>query len=361
MNGMNKLLYLIFTCNMQSSGLRRDVCVRGLAGMGNLYRRLFAAVAFIGLAAPWGASFAQGFPSRQITIVVPFAAGGPSDTMARLVAEAVGTQTGSRVIVENMAGAGGTTGSAKVAHAEPDGHTLVFGNIGTHAANVGLYKKLPYDPATDFEPVAIVANVPLVLSVRNSHPAKTLAEFVAQAKASPGTLNYGSAGVGSASHLGCLLLDAAIGARSRHVPYRGVGPALNDLVAGQIDFVCDQTITMMPQIQGGTIRPLATLSARRLAALPELPTLAEAGISDVEVEVWNAIFAPKGTPREITARLFEMIAAGLAEGGARKRFIDLGSVIPPRELAGPEVLRALVVREVARWRAGLLAAGVAVQ
>ena len=315
------------------------------------------------LASGWtaGAALAEGFPSRQITIVVPFAAGGPSDTMARLVAEGMGGPAGARVIVENTAGAGGTTGSARVAKAEPDGHTLVFGNIGTHAANVGLFKKLPYDPTTDFEPVAIVANVPLVLSVRNSHPAKTFAEFVAAAKAKPGEMNYGSAGIGSASHLGCLLLDAAIAGKSRHVPYRGAGPSLNDLVAGQIDFMCDQTVTMMPQISGGTIRPLATLSPKRLAALPELPTVAEAGVTGVEVEVWNAIFAPKGTSREVVAKLFDMIATGLADGGVRKRFTDLGSVIPPREAAGPDALKSLVASEVVRWSKALQDAGVAVQ
>src|SRR6266436_2628434 len=176
----------------------------------------------------------QPFPSRQITIVVPFAAGGPSDAMARLVAQGLGEKVGARVIVENMAGAGGTIGSARVSRAEPDGRTLVFGNIGTHAANVGLYKTLPYNPEIDFEPVALLASVPFVVASKRTLAVDDFAAFRALAVARPASLTYGSAGVGSASHLACLLLDAAIGANAQHVPYRGVAPAMNDLIAGQI-------------------------------------------------------------------------------------------------------------------------------
>ncbi|PWT89254.1 MAG: hypothetical protein C5B56_07430 [Proteobacteria bacterium] len=316
-----------------------------------------AALIITGLAS----ACAQTFPARQITIVVPFAAGGPSDAMARLIADGMSGAAGTRVLVENMPGAGGTTGSARVARAEADGHTLVFGNIGTHAANVGLFKKLPYDPTTDFAPVALVANVPLVISVKTAHPARSFGEFVAMARARPGELTYGSAGIGSASHLGCLLLDAALASKARHVPYRGAGPALNDLVAGQIDLMCDQTVTMMPQIAGNTIRPLATLSRQRLAALPDLPTVSEHGIAGVEVEVWNAIFAPSGTPAASVDKLFDMIAAAQADASLRKRFADLGAVVPSREAAGPAALKALVVSEVERWKSVLRDAGVVPQ
>lgn len=326
-------------------------------------RRLgsLALLAALGLWASLQAAAAQEFPSKQITIVVPFAAGGPSDTMARLIAEGMASTAGGRIIVENMAGAGGTSGSARVAKSEPDGHTLVFGNIGTHAANVGLFKKLPYDPVTDFEPVAIIANVPLILSVRTSLPAKTFPEFAAAARSKPGELTYGSAGVGSASHLGCLLLDAALGSKARHVPYRGAGPALNDLVAGHIDFMCDQTVTMMPQVSGGMIRPLATLSPKRLAALPELPTLSELGVQGVEVDVWNAIFAPKGTPGPVVAKLAAMIAVAQSDESFRKRMSDLGGVIPAPGTAGPEPLKALVASEVQRWSVALKAAGASIE
>ena len=318
------------------------------------------AAAILSVLVAWhGTAQAQSFPSKQITIVVPFAAGGPSDTMARLIADGMGQQAGARVLVENMAGAGGRTGSARVARAEPDGHTLVFGNIGTHAANVGLFKALAYDPVTDFEPVALVANVPLVLSVRTGHPAKSFTEFAALAQAKPGEFTYASAGVGSASHLGCLLLDVALAAKARHVPYRGAGPALNDLVAGQIDFMCDQTVTMMPQIAGGTIRPLATLSAKRIAALPDLPTVAEQGVAGVTVDVWNGLFAPKGTPGPRVEQVSTMVRKALVEPTVGQRLADLGSVVPTAEEGSPAALKALVSAEVTRWRDALKAAGVA--
>jgi tripartite-type tricarboxylate transporter receptor subunit TctC len=298
------------------------------------------------------------FPTRPITIVVPFAAGGPSDAMARIIAQAMSETVGTRVIVENTPGAGGTTGSARVARAEGDGHTLLFGNIGTHAANVGLYKSLPYDPQTDFQPLALVASVPFVLAVKRVLPTDDFAAFRAMAIAKPGTLNYGSAGLGSASHLACLLLDAAIAARASHVPYRGVAPAMNDLVAGQIDFMCDQTVTMIPQIRGGTVKPLAVMSRARIAQLPEVPTLAEGGLANVEVEAWSALFAPKGTPRALVDRLFELVWSALNAPATRARFEDLGAVIPAKDHAGPDALRAHVGSEVRKWVPALRSAGV---
>jgi tripartite-type tricarboxylate transporter receptor subunit TctC len=296
--------------------------------------------------------------TKQFTIIVPFAAGGPSDAMARLIAQGLGDQIGSRVLVENVAGAGGTIGSARVSRAEPDGHTLLFGNIGTHAANVGLYKSLPYDPQADFEPVMLVASVPFVVAARRGLPADSFARFRALASAKPGALNYGSAGIGSASHLACLLLDAAMGAKARHIPYRGVAPAMNDLVGGQIDFMCDQTVTMIPQIMAGTVRPLAVLSRTRIALLPDLPTAAEAGLPDVQVEAWNALFAPKGTPRAIVEQVYALTWAALATPSMRARFKELGAIIPTREDAAPDALRKHVAAEVVKWTRTLKASGV---
>jgi tripartite-type tricarboxylate transporter receptor subunit TctC len=304
------------------------------------------------------AAGAADFPSRQITIVVPFAAGGPSDTMARLIAQGLTEKLSARIIVENIAGAGGTLGSARVAKAEPDGHTLVFGNIGTHAANAGLFKRLPYDPESDFAPVALIASVPFVVAVRKALPAPDFSAFKALATASPAPLTYGSAGIGSASHLACLLLDAAIGAKASHVPYRGVAPAMNDLVAGQIDFMCDQTVTMIPQIQGGTIKPLAVMSRSPVAQLPQLPTVAGAGLPDVEVEAWNALFAPKGTPRPIVDQLFTMVSDALAVPAVRARFVELGAIMPSREAAQPDALRAHLAAEVRKWVPIIRTAGV---
>jgi tripartite-type tricarboxylate transporter receptor subunit TctC len=236
--------------------------------------------------------------------------------------------------------------------------TLLFGNIGTHAANVGLYRHLPYDPLTDFEPVMLVASVPFVVAARRTLAVTDFASFRSLAAAKPGALNYGSAGIGSASHLACLLLDAAMGAKAHHIPYRGVAPAMNDLVAGQIDFMCDQTVTMIPQIKGGTVRPLAVLSPRRIAQLPELPTAAEAGLPQVQIEAWNALFAPKGTPRALTDQVFALTFAALQAPATRARFEELGAIVPSREAASPEALRRLVAAEVARWTRTLKDSGI---
>jgi tripartite-type tricarboxylate transporter receptor subunit TctC len=303
----------------------------------------------------------QPFPSRQITIVVPFAAGGPSDAMARLVAQGIGEKVGGRVIVENVAGAGGTIGSARVSRADPDGHTLVFGNIGTHAANAGLYKSLPYDPETDFEPVALLASVPFVVAAKRSLALENFNAFRALTAAKHGALTYGSAGVGSASHLACLLLDAAMGAKAQHIPYRGVAPAMNDLVAGQIDFMCDQTVTMIPQIKGATVKPLAVMSRSRIAQLPELPTVIEGDLAGAEVEAWNALFAPKGTSRGIVDQLFGLIWNAVTRPAIRARFEDLGAVIPPKDAAGPQALRAHVAAETRRWVPIIRNAGISLE
>jgi len=323
-------------------------------------RLLVLAAALAGLLAG-PAVAAPPFPSRQITIVVPFAAGGPSDAMARLVAQGLGDKLGTRVLVENIPGAGGTIGSARVSRAEPDGHTLVFGNIGTHAANVGLYKALPYNPETDFEPVALIASVPFVVAAKRGLAADDFAGLRALAAAKPGALSYGSAGIGSASHLACLLLDAAMGGKAQHVPYRGVAPAMNDLVAGQIDFMCDQTVTMIPQIKGATVKPLAVLSRARVMQLPELPTVIESGLAGVEVEAWNALFAPKGTPPDIVAQLFAAIRAALDAPAIRGRFDDLGAAIPLQDAAGPQALRAHVASEVRKWAPAIRSAGISVE
>jgi tripartite-type tricarboxylate transporter receptor subunit TctC len=318
---------------------------------------LLAALLLPRLDAP--ASAQAGSGTKQVTIVVPFAAGGPSDAMARLIAQGLGDRIGARVIVENIAGAGGTIGSARVSRAPPDGQTLLFGNIGTHAANVGLFKNLPYDPQVDFEPVMLVANVPFVVAARRGLPVDSFAGLRALASVTPGGLTYGSAGVGSASHLACLLLDAAMGANARHIPYRGAALAMNDLVGGQIDFMCDQTVTMIPQVRSGTVHPLGVLSRQRIAQLPDLPTAVEAGLPEVQVEAWNALFAPKGTPRAIVEQLFAVTWAALASPATRARFAELGASIPSQEEASPDALRKHVAVEVSRWTRSLKASGVA--
>jgi tripartite-type tricarboxylate transporter receptor subunit TctC len=307
------------------------------------------------------AALAQSFPTKAITIVVPFAAGGPSDAMARLIGQGLGEITGRQVVVENVPGAGGVTGSARVAKGEADGHTILFGNIGTHAANAGLYRRLPYDPRTDFEPISLVASVPFIVSVKTASAAQDFAGFRRLVTEQGDKLVYGSAGLGSASHLASLMLMAAMGGKATHVPYRGAGPALNDLIAGQLDFMSDQTVTMLPQAQSGSVRAIAVLSRQRLAQLPDTPTAIESGLAGFEVEAWNALFAPKGTPQPVVDRLAELVRQALAADGLRQRLAASGATLPSAAAIGSAPLKAHVASEVERWTTAIRAAGVSVE
>ena len=237
---------------------------------------------------------AEDYPSRPITMVIPFAAGGPTDVLGRVVADRMGQLLGQQVVVENVGGAGGMTGVLRVAQSPPDGYTIVLGTVGTHAQNQTLYKRPLYNAATDFTPVALIAQVPLVLIARKDLPVNNLQEFIAYAKGNQSKMSYGSAGAGSATHLGCVLLNAAMGVDIQHVPYRGTGPAMQDLAAGRIDYLCEIVTTALPQIQGGTVKPIAMLSLDRSPVLPNLPTANESGLPKFEAYTWNAIFLPKG-------------------------------------------------------------------
>ena len=249
------------------------------------------------------AAHAQNYPCRPVSMVVAAAAGGPIDVFARIMAERMSPILGERMVVENVGGGGGTLGGHRVARAEPDGHTTLLGTIATHA-NPQLYGDKPlYDPVKDFVPVALIAEIPLILIARKDFPANTFEEFVAYAKANPGKLNYGSAGVGSAAHLGCVMLEQAMGAKFQHVPYRGTGPAMQDLTAGRIDFICDIAVTAVQSLKNGTVKALANLSSTRSPALPDLPTAAEKGLPSVAVYTWTALFVPKGTPAPIVTKL----------------------------------------------------------
>jgi tripartite-type tricarboxylate transporter receptor subunit TctC len=239
---------------------------------------------------------AQEWPTRPVTMVVPFTAGGPVDVAARLIAPRVSESLGQQIVVENMGGAGGMTGSNRVAKASPDGYLLVLGNGGTHAYNQSLYKKPLYNSESDFAPVGVVVENTKVLIVRNDFPANSLPEFVAYVQANQAKLQYGSAGAGSATHIACLLLNYRMGTSVTHVPYRGAGPALQDLIAGRIDFMCEVISTGLPPIQGKLGNPVALLSTRRASVLPQLPTALEQGLADVDADGWNAFFFPKGTP-----------------------------------------------------------------
>lgn len=295
-----------------------------------------------------GALHAQAWPARPISLVVPFPAGGPSDVLARRYAQAMATPLNASVVVENIGGAGGTIGTARVARASADGYTLAFGTIGTHAANLALYRNPGYDPQRDFEPVALLGTAPLVLVARQGLPVRDFRAFVAYAKANTARLSYGSAGAGSISHMGCLLLMAEMGTDVVHVPYKGVAPAMNDLLGGQIDFMCDQTTTVLPQLKGGRIKALAVLTRDGSSVLPDVPTAAGSGYPNLDASAWNGLFAPKGTPPAVLQKLGGAVVAALGDAEFRKSLEDLGITLPTREQAGPQGLANFVSSDLGR-------------
>jgi tripartite-type tricarboxylate transporter receptor subunit TctC len=294
-------------------------------------------------------------------MIVPFAAGGPTDIVARIVAEHMSRTIGQQIVIENVAGAGGTTGITRAKQATPDGYTIAMGHMGTHGAAPALYPNLRYDPAKDFEPIGLAAGTPILIVTKKDFPANTLKEFVDYIKANGPKLNEAHAGVGSVSHTTCTLLQSLTGAKFTRVAYRGTGPALNDLVAGQVDFGCDQIVNLVPQIQAGNIKAMAIATPERSPSLPNVPTTKEAGLPEYEVSAWNAVFAPKGTPKEITQKLVDALDKALSDETTRKRLFELGGVIPEGNGRGPEALQKLVESEVARWTPVLKAAGVTAQ
>jgi tripartite-type tricarboxylate transporter receptor subunit TctC len=308
---------------------------------------LFPLVALgaLALAAPARAAY----PDRPITMIVPFAAGGPTDVVARIVAEHMSRTLGQQVVVENVAGAGGTTGITRAAQSAPDGYTIMMGHMGTHGAAPAVYPDLKYDPTKDFAPVGLAAGTPIVIVAKKDFPAKDLKEFVSYVKANGEKLNEAHAGVGSVSFTTCALLNSILSVKPTRVVYRGTGPALNDLVAGQVDYMCDQIVNLVPQIQAGTIRAYAVALPERSPALPDVPTTKEAGLPDYQVSAWNAIFAPKKTPGDVVKRLNDALLKALSDGGTRKRLLDLGADLSNKDAQSPQGLQKLVEREVARW------------
>jgi tripartite-type tricarboxylate transporter receptor subunit TctC len=292
---------------------------------------------------------AADYPNRPITMIVPFAAGGPTDVVARIVAENMSRTLKQQIVVENVAGAGGTTGITRGAQAKPDGYTIMMGHMGTHGAAPAAYPGLKYDPTKDFEPIGLASGTPIVIVAKKDFPAKDLKEFVAYLKANSQKLNEAHAGPGSVSFTTCALLNSIVGAKPTRVAYRGTGPALNDLVAGQVDYMCDQIVNLVPQIEAGTIKAYAVALPERSPALPDVPTTKEAGLPDYQVSAWNAIFAPKGTPPEVVKKLSDALLKAIADPGTSKRLLDLGGDLSNKEARTPEGLRKLVESEVARW------------
>jgi tripartite-type tricarboxylate transporter receptor subunit TctC len=291
------------------------------------------------------------YPERPITMIVPFAAGGPTDVTARIVGEHMSRTLGQQIVIENVAGAGGTTGISRAAASTADGYTIMMGHMGTHGAAPAVYPNLKYNPTKDFEPVGLAAGTPILIVAKKDFPAKDLKGFIAHVKANGPKLNEAHAGVGSVSHTTCTLLHSILGVQPNRVAYRGTGPALNDLVAGQVDYMCDQIVNLTPQIQGGTIKAFAIATAERNPALREVPTTKEAGLPEFQVSAWNAIFAPRATPKDVVAKLNDALVKALDDANTRKRLVDLGGDIPDRAGRSPEALSKLVQSEVTRWAA----------
>jgi tripartite-type tricarboxylate transporter receptor subunit TctC len=292
---------------------------------------------------------AQTYPSRPVTIIVPFAAGGPTDIIARISGEYFSKALGQQFVVENVAGAGGTTGITRGAQAKPDGYTIMMGHMGTHGAAPALYANLKYDPAKDFTPIGLVAGTPILIVARKDFPAANLKEFVAKVKDPAAKVKQAHAGVGSVSFTTCTLLTSQLNTKSIVAAYRGTGPALNDLVGGQVDYMCDQIVNLVEQVKGGAIKAYAIATPERSPALPNVPTTKEAGLPDYQVSAWNALFAPKGIPQDVAAKLNATLVAALDDANTRKRLLELGSVIPDKAGRSPQALQKLVESEVARW------------
>ena len=307
-----------------------------------------------GVAAP---AAAQDFPNRPVTMIIPFAAGGPTDVLGRIVGARMSEVLGQQVVIENVGGAGGMTGAARVAQSAPDGYTFGLGTVGTHAQGQSLYKKPLYNAATDFTPVALIAEVPIVLIARKDFPAANLKEFVDYSKKNQDKMTFGSAGTGSATHLGCVVLNTAMGTGITHVPYRGTGPAMQDLQGGRIDFLCEVVSTAKPQIDGNTVKAVAILTKQRSPALPNVPTAVEQGLPDVEAYTWNAIFLPKGAPDAIVKKLHDATLAAMHTPSVKERLEGLGAMIVPDDRATPQYLGNFVKSEIEKWAAPIKASG----
>jgi tripartite-type tricarboxylate transporter receptor subunit TctC len=314
---------------------------------------------FLGVLAAFAASgvLAQGYPARPITLVNPFAAGGPVDAVARIMSAPMSKALGQPVLVDYTVGAAGTIGVGRVVRAAPDGYTLSIGHWATHVINAAIYP-LQYDVLRDLEPVGMICANPLMIVARPSFPAKDLKELIAWLKANPDKASVGTAGVGSGTHMGGVYFQSATGTKVQYIPYKGTGPAMQDLLAGRIDMIVDQASNSLPQVRAGKIKAFAVTAKNRLAAAPEIPTVDEAGLPGLYVSVWFGIWAPKGTPHDIVAKLNAAMQSSLADPAVRQRLADLGQEIVPREQQSPEALAAFHKAEAEKWWPLVKAAGI---
>jgi tripartite-type tricarboxylate transporter receptor subunit TctC len=316
-----------------------------------------AALAALLITAP--ASAQEWKPTRPVTMIVPFAAGGQVDVLARVLAPRLSEVLGQQVVVENVGGGGGMIGSSRVARGAPDGHLFVLGSISTHTFNQTLFKQPLYNVVTDFSPVALIAETPLVLVTRKNLAATNLKEFAAFVKANGEKAKYGSAGVGSANHLSCILLDMAIGTKTTHIPYRGGGPAMQDLVGGQIDFNCNVLSSALPQINGKLVNTIAMLSRARVSVLPDVPTAHEQGLTNFDASTWNGIFLPPRTPAPIVNSLNAAILEALRTPAVQSRAQDIGASLVAADRRSPDYFATFVRAEIEKWGKTIRAAGIA--
>src|SRR6478736_5431059 len=307
-----------------------------------------------------GSAVAQNVPSRPITIIVPFSAGGPSDAMARILAERMKATLGETVLIENVTGAGGSIGVGRAVRSPPDGYSISFGHLGTHVANGAIYK-LGYDLVADLEPVVLLPSNPMLIVSKNAVPAKSLRELLAWLKARPTPATAGTAGAGSGSHIAGLYFENVSGVKLQYVPYRGTAPAMNDLVAGQIDLIVDQTSNSIGQVRAGNIRAYAVTSDKRLESAPDVPTTDEAGLPGFHMTLWSGLWVPKGTPKEIVTKLNAAAVDALTDPAVRKQLENLGLQMPPKDQLAPEALGAWQKAEIAKWWPVLKAANVKVE
>jgi tripartite-type tricarboxylate transporter receptor subunit TctC len=316
--------------------------------------------AIIGGLALTGAASAQNFPTRAVTMVIPFAAGGPQDTIGRIIGQRMGEVLGQTVVIENIGGAGGMTGGKRVAAATPDGYTMILGSVGTHAQNQTLYKHPLYDVETDFTPVAFLAETPIAIVTRLDLPVNNFQEFIAYAKANQAKMQYGSAGAGSATHLGCVVLDNVMGTKITHVPYKGTGPAMQDLLGGRIDFLCDVIAGDKAFIDAGKIKGIAIMTKKRSPILPNLATTGEQGL-EVLAYTWSALFLPKGAPADVVNKLNAAAVAAIETPSVQERLLNIGATVATKDQQSPKWLGDFVKSEVIKWAAPIKASGVSIE
>ena len=324
--------------------------------MRHVLPRAIAVLVALGFAAPPVAA-QDDYPRRPITLIVPFAAGGPTDVISRIASDHMSRTLGQPIIIENIVGAGGTTASTRAARASPDGYSIEMGHMGTHAASVALYPNLAYKPDVDFAPIGLVAGTPVLILARKDFPPKDLKEFVTYVKANADKLNMAHAGVGSVSFTTCLLLNSILAVKPTSIPFNGTGPALTALISGQVDYMCDQIVNVVQQVQAGQIKGYAVGTPERNPALPNVPTSKEAGLPAFQAQAWNALFAPKGTPQPILHKLTDALDKALDDEQTRKRLLELGSVLPGKAERGQQPLASLVKSEIERWTPIIKAAG----